>query len=43
MWLSEMERYNYPEIAAKLGLSYEQVRYAVELARKQLDGLQPVA
>jgi DNA-directed RNA polymerase specialized sigma24 family protein len=43
MWLSDMERYNYPEIAAKLGLSYEQVRYAVEQARKQLDGLQPVA
>ncbi|HJT79478.1 MAG TPA: sigma factor-like helix-turn-helix DNA-binding protein [Gemmataceae bacterium] len=42
MWLSEMERYNYPEIGAKLGLSYEQVRYAVEKARKQLDGLRPV-
>lgn len=29
-------QYNYSEIAAKLGISYEQVRYAVEQARKVL-------
>ncbi|HJT79544.1 MAG TPA: sigma factor-like helix-turn-helix DNA-binding protein, partial [Gemmataceae bacterium] len=37
MWLSEMERYKYPQIAARLGLSYEQVRYAAEQAREVLD------
>lgn len=35
MRLSAM-KYDYPEIAAQLGLSFEQVRYAVEQARKVL-------
>jgi DNA-binding CsgD family transcriptional regulator len=35
MRLSAM-KYDYPEIAARLGLSFEQVRYAVEQARKVL-------
>jgi RNA polymerase sigma factor (sigma-70 family) len=35
MRLSAM-KYDYPEIAVKLGISYEQVRYAVEEARKVL-------
>jgi RNA polymerase sigma factor (sigma-70 family) len=37
MRLSAVEGYNYPEIAAKLGLSFEQVRYAVEQARIVLE------
>lgn len=36
MRLSAVEGYNYPEIAAKLRISFEQVRYAVEQARKVL-------
>jgi DNA-directed RNA polymerase specialized sigma24 family protein len=36
MRLSAVEGYNYPEIAAKLRISFEQVRYAVEQARKEL-------
>jgi hypothetical protein len=34
MRLSAVEGYNYREIAAKLRISFEQVRYAVEQARK---------
>lgn len=34
MRLSEVEGYDYPEIAAKLGISYENVRGAVERARE---------
>lgn len=37
MRLSAVKGYNYPEIAAKLRLSFEQVRYAVEQARIALE------
>lgn len=37
MRLSAVEGYNYPEIAAKLRISFEQVRYAVEQARIVLE------
>lgn len=37
MRLSAVKGYNYPEIAAKLGLSFEQVRYPVEQARIALE------
>jgi RNA polymerase sigma factor (sigma-70 family) len=37
MRLSAVEGYNYPEIAARLRISFEQVRYAVEQARIVLE------
>ena len=36
MRLSAMDGYNYPEIAAKLGITFEQVRYAAKNARKTI-------
>jgi RNA polymerase sigma factor (sigma-70 family) len=37
MRLSAMEGYDYPEIAEKLDLTFEQVRYAVKKARKAIE------
>ncbi|HEY7326620.1 MAG TPA: sigma-70 family RNA polymerase sigma factor [Gemmataceae bacterium] len=37
MRLSAMEGYNYPEIAEKLDITFEQVRYAVEKARNAIE------
>lgn len=37
MWLSAMDGYNYPEIAEKLDITFEKVRYAAEKARNAIE------